>query len=78
MSESEQHCSVKENTEIRRSYKRAAKKEDRHLWLPSYFVESIGASNEQAVAKLPPLIPVRHVQTAAQSTDGSGITHTGG
>ena len=27
------------------------KKEDRHLWSPSYFVESIGASNEQAVAK---------------------------
>ena len=27
------------------------KKEDRHLWPPSYFVESIGASNEQAVAK---------------------------
>ncbi|MCH4014167.1 MAG: IS200/IS605 family transposase [Solobacterium sp.] len=27
------------------------KKEDRHLWSPSYFVESIGTSNEQAVAK---------------------------
>ena len=27
------------------------KKEDRHLWSPSYFVESIGASNEKAVAK---------------------------
>ena len=27
------------------------KKEDRHLWSPSYFVESIGASNEQAVPK---------------------------
>lgn len=27
------------------------KAEDRHLWEPSYFVESIGASNEQAVAK---------------------------
>ena len=27
------------------------KKEERHLWSPSYFVESIGASNEQAVAK---------------------------
>lgn len=27
------------------------KKEDRHLWSPSYFFESIGASNEQAVAK---------------------------
>ena len=25
--------------------------EDRHLWEPSYFVESIGAPNEQAVAK---------------------------
>ena len=27
------------------------KKEDRHLWSPSYYVESIGASNEKAVAK---------------------------
>ena len=27
------------------------KKEDRHLWSPSYFVESIGVSNEKAVAK---------------------------
>lgn len=27
------------------------RQEDRHLWSPSYFVESIGASNEQAVAK---------------------------
>lgn len=27
------------------------KKEDRHIWSPSYFVESIGASNEQAVGK---------------------------
>ena len=27
------------------------KKEDRHLWSPSYYVESIGASNQQAVAK---------------------------
>ena len=24
---------------------------DRHLWAPSYFVESIGSTNEQAVAK---------------------------
>lgn len=27
------------------------KTKDRHFWSPSYFVESIGASNEQAVAK---------------------------
>ena len=27
------------------------KKEDRHLWSPSYYVESICASNEKAVAK---------------------------
>lgn len=27
------------------------KKKDRHLWAPSYFVESIGTTNEQAVAK---------------------------
>ncbi len=27
------------------------KKEAQHLWSPSYFVESIGVSNEQAVAK---------------------------
>lgn len=27
------------------------KKEDRHLWSPSYYVESIGSSNEKAVAK---------------------------
>ena len=27
------------------------KKEDRHLWSPSYYVESIGASNEKSVAK---------------------------
>lgn len=27
------------------------KKQDRHLWSPSYYVESIGAVNEQAVAK---------------------------
>ena len=27
------------------------KKQDRHLWSPSYYVESIGTVNEQAVAK---------------------------
>ena len=27
------------------------KKEDRHLWSPSYYVESIGTTNQQAVAK---------------------------
>ena len=27
------------------------KKEDRHLWAPSYFVESIGDTNEKEVAK---------------------------
>lgn len=27
------------------------KKHDRHLWSPSYYVESIGAVNEQAIAK---------------------------
>lgn len=26
-------------------------KPDRHLWSPSYYVESIGTVNEQAVAK---------------------------
>ena len=26
-------------------------KEDRHLWSPSYYVESIGTTNQQAVAK---------------------------
>ena len=27
------------------------KKQDRHLWSPSYYVESIGTVNEQAVAR---------------------------
>ncbi|MCT3441173.1 IS200/IS605 family transposase, partial [Limosilactobacillus fermentum] len=27
------------------------KKQGRHLWSPSYYVESIGSVNEQAVAK---------------------------
>lgn len=27
------------------------KKEDRHLWSPSYYVETIGTTNENAVAK---------------------------
>ena len=27
------------------------KQQNRHLWSPSYYVESIGAVNEQAVAK---------------------------
>ena len=27
------------------------KKEERHLWSPSYYVESIGTTNQQAVAK---------------------------
>lgn len=34
--------------ELQNSY---LKKHDRHLWSPSYYVESIGAVNEQAVAK---------------------------
>ena len=36
------------NPELKKYYWKA---EDRHLWEPSYFVESIGAPNEQAVAK---------------------------
>ena len=38
----------RECPELQRSY---WKKEGRHLWSPSYYVESIGAVNEQAVAK---------------------------
>ena len=38
----------RECSELQRSY---WKKEGRHLWSPSYYVESIGAVNEQAVAK---------------------------
>ena len=34
--------------ELKKSY---WKKEDRHLWAPSYFVESIGTTNEHAIAK---------------------------
>ena len=38
----------RECPELQKSY---WKKEGRHLWSPSYYVESIGAVNEQAVAK---------------------------
>ena len=38
----------RECPELQRSY---WKKEGRHLWSPSYYVESIGAVKEQAVAK---------------------------
>ena len=34
--------------ELQTSYR---KKQDRHLWSPSYYVESIGTVNEQAVAR---------------------------
>ena len=34
--------------ELQQSY---WKKQKRHLWSPSYYVESIGATNEQAVKK---------------------------
>ena len=34
--------------ELQRSY---WKREDRHLWSPSYYVESIGTTNQDAVAK---------------------------
>lgn len=37
-----------EYPELKRSY---WKKTDRHLWAPSYFVESIGTTNKDAVAK---------------------------
>lgn len=35
-------------TELQTSY---WKKQGRHLWSPSYYVESIGSVNERAVAK---------------------------
>ena len=38
----------RECPELKKSY---WKQQDRHLWSPSYYVESIGAVNEQAVAK---------------------------
>lgn len=38
----------KECPELQPSY---WKKQDRHLWSPSYYVESIGTTNESAVAK---------------------------
>jgi putative transposase len=38
----------KECPELQSSY---WKKQDRHLWSPSYYVESIGTTNESAVAK---------------------------
>lgn len=38
----------RECPELKTSY---WKQKDRHLWSPSYYVESIGAVNEQAVAK---------------------------
>lgn len=38
----------KECPELQSSY---LKKQDRHLWSPSYYVESIGTTNESAVAK---------------------------
>ncbi len=39
---------LKECPELQNAY---WKKQDRHLWSPSYYVESIGATNESAVAK---------------------------
>ncbi len=38
----------RECPELQPSYR---KKHDRHLWSPSYYVESIGTVNEQAVAR---------------------------
>ena len=38
----------RECPELQTSYR---KKQDRHLWSPSYYVESIGTVNEQAVAR---------------------------
>ena len=38
----------RECSELQTSY---WKQQNRHLWSPSYYVESIGAVNEQAVAK---------------------------
>ena len=38
----------RECPELQTSYR---KKQNRHLWSPSYYVESIGTVNEQAVAK---------------------------
>ncbi|KRM81989.1 transposase [Ligilactobacillus ruminis DSM 20403 = NBRC 102161] len=38
----------RECPELQTSY---LKKQNRHLWSPSYYVESIGTVNEQAVAK---------------------------
>lgn len=38
----------RKHTELKQYY---WKKEDRPLWSPSYYVESIGATNEKAVAK---------------------------
>ena len=38
----------RERPELQTSHR---KKPDRHLWSPSYYVESIGTVNEQAVAK---------------------------
>ena len=39
---------TRECPELQTSY---WKKQGRHLWSPSYYVESIGSVNEQAVAK---------------------------
>lgn len=42
------NCFFRECPELQTSY---WKKQNRHLWSPSYYVESIGTVNEQAVAK---------------------------